>query len=52
MRLDILTCNGLCGNRGVVMRVVARVEKVVVQCSVEPVIQKFHGTHVKEQDQN
>ena len=43
-----LTCNWLSDNGGVVVRVVARVEKVVVKGSVKPIIEKFHRTHMKQ----
>ena len=43
-----LTCNGLSDNGGVVVRVVARVEKVVVKGSVKPIVEKFHRTHMKQ----
>ena len=43
-----LTCNGLSDNGGVVVRVVARVEKVVVKGSVKPVIEEFNRPHMKQ----
>ena len=46
--LNKLTCDGLGDNGGVVVGVVARVEKVVVECPVEPVVEELHGAHVKQ----
>lgn len=38
----LLTCNWLCNNGGVMMRVVARIEIVMMQSSVKPIVQKLH----------
>ena len=43
-----LTCDWLGDNGGVVVRMVARVEEVVVQRAVEPVVEELHGPRVQQ----
>ena len=43
----IYTGNGLGDNGRMVMRVIARVEIMMVKCSVKPVVEKLHWTHMK-----
>jgi len=47
-----LTSDGLSSNGGVVMGMVTRVEKMVVQSSVKPVIEKLDRTNMKQRNNN
>ena len=47
-KAKVLTCNWLGDNGGMVVRVVARVEIMMVQSSVKPIVQKLDRTRMKE----
>lgn len=46
--MSLLTGYGLSDDGCVVVRVVTRVEKMVVQCPVKPVVEELDRSHVKQ----
>lgn len=44
----LLTGYGFYDDGGMVVWVIARVEEMVVQCPVEPIVQELNGSYVKQ----